>query len=129
MRLHCFQICICLAFLPICLRPSALAADLKGSWKFSVDPDNGEHGDPVFVLKQTKDPRMGTYEGLSGHQKVTGNIKGDKVMLEVAASGFGQTLKLSYTGKLEGPDKMSGTMTRNIDGEITPGEWSATRSK
>jgi len=50
-------------------------------------------------------------------------------MSEVATSGFGQTLKLSYTRKLEGPDKMSGTMTRNIDGEITPGEWSATRSK
>ena len=72
---------------------------------------------------------MGTYEGPSGHQKVTGNIKGDRVMLEVAASGFGQTLKLSYTRKLEGPDKMSGTMTRNIDGEGTPREWSATRSK
>ena len=51
------------------------------------------------------------------------------MILEVATSGFGQTLKLSYTGKLEGPDKMSGTMTRNSDGEGTPGEWSATRSK
>jgi len=128
MRLPCFQICICLAFLLICPRP-ALAADLEGSWKFSGELDNGEHGDPVFVLKQTKDPLTGTYEGPSGHQKVTGNIKGDRVMLEVAASGFGQTLKLSYTGKLERPDKMSGTMSRNIDGESTPGEWTATRSK
>ena len=129
MRLHCFQICICFAFLLICLSASALAADLKGTWKFSVDLDNGEHGDPVFVLKQTNDQLTGTYEGPFGRQKVAGNIKGDRVMLEVAASGFGQTLKLSYTGKLEGPDKMSGTMTRNINGESTPGKWSATRSK
>jgi hypothetical protein len=50
-------------------------------------------------------------------------------MLEGVTSGFGQTLTLSYPGKLEGPDKMSGTMTRNIDGESTPGEWSATRRK
>lgn len=105
MRLHCFQICICFAFLLICLRASALAADLKGSWKFSVDLDNGEHGDPVFVLKQTKDQLTGTYEGPSGRQEVTGNIKGDRVMLEAAASGFDQTLKLSYTGKLKVPTK------------------------
>jgi hypothetical protein len=69
------------------------------------------------------------HSGPCGRQKVTRNIKGDRVMSEVATSGFGQTLKLSYTRKLEGPDKMSGTMTRNIDGEGTPREWSATRSK
>jgi hypothetical protein len=86
MRLHCFQICICFAFLPSCLSASALAADLKGTWKFSVDLDNGKHGDPVFVLKQTNDPLTGTYEVPSGRQKVTGNIKGDRVMFEVGAS-------------------------------------------
>lgn len=129
MRLHCFRICACFALLLASLSAPARAADLKGTWKFSVDLENGEHGDPVFVLKQTNDQLTGTYEGPFGTQKVTGNVKGDTVILEVAASGFGQTLKLSYIAKLEGPDKMSGTMTRNVNGESTPGKWTAARSK
>lgn len=129
MKPLCFRICACFALALVLLSAPACAADLKGSWKFSVDLDNGEHGDPVFVLKQTDDQLSGTYRGPFGSQKVTGNIKGDTVMLEVAAAGAGQTLKLSYTAKLESPDKMSGTMTRNVNGESTPGKFTATRSK
>ena len=105
MKLPYFRLITCFAALLGAMSAPASASDLTGTWKFSVDLDNGEHGDPVFVLKQTKDQLTGTYEGPSGRQKVTGNIKGDRVMLEVGASGFGQTLKLSYRGKPERPDK------------------------
>jgi hypothetical protein len=30
----------------------ASASDLTRTWKFSVDLNNGEHGEPLFVLKQ-----------------------------------------------------------------------------
>lgn len=129
MRHRCFGVFFCLALLLAPLSVPANASDLTGTWKFSVDLDTGEHGDPVFVIKQVNDQLTGTYQGPFGKQKVTGSVKGDAVMLEVAASGPEGSVKLSYTAKLEGSDKMSGTMMRNISGESTPGKWTATRSK
>jgi hypothetical protein len=112
----------------------AQALDLTGTWKFSVDLENGEHGEPVFTLKQTDHRLTGTYEGPFGKQQVTGTVSGETVTLEVGAHGFGKTLKLSYTGKVEGSekpggtiDRMSGTMSRVISGASTPGTWTATR--
>lgn len=129
MKHACFRILTSLAALLAAVNAPAAASDLSGTWKFSVDLDSGEHGDPVFVLKQANDKLTGVYQGPYGEQKVTGNIKGDTVTLEVTASGLGQTLQLSYTAKIEGPNKMSGSITRNISGETTPGKWTATRSK
>ena len=128
MTLLCSRILAYSVLLLVSLYPTQ-ASDLTGTWKFSVDLQNGQHGEPVFIIKQVNGNLTGTYNGPFGKQKVTGNIKGDTVMLEVAASGGGKTLKLSYTGKVEGDDKMSGTMTRNISGQSTPGRWNATRSK
>ena len=103
--------------------------DVTGTWTFSVDLNNGQHGDPVFVLKQTGGRVTGTYQGPFGKHEVTGTVSDDTVTLEVSAAEGGRTLKLSYTGKIEGQEKMSGTMTRNISGQSTPGKWKATRSK
>jgi len=107
----------------------ASASDLMGTWKFSVDLNNGDHGDPVFVLKQANGQLTGVYQGPFGKQQVTGNIQGDRATLEVAASGLDGTLKLNYTAKVESPDKMSGAMSWNISGQTTPGKWTATRGK
>jgi hypothetical protein len=112
----------------------AQALDLTGTWKFSVDLQNGEHGEPVFTLKQADDRLTGTYEGPFGKQQVTGTVNGETVTLEIGAHGLGKTLKLSYTGKVEGSekagptiDRMSGTMSRVISGASTRGTWTATR--
>ena len=129
MRYRCLGILFCLAALLAGLGAADSASDLTGTWKFSVDLDTGEHGDPVFVIKQVNDQLTGSYQGPFGKQKVTGSVKGDTAMLEVAASGPDGSVKLSYTGKLEGSDKMSGMMTRNISGVSTPGKWTAIRSK
>jgi hypothetical protein len=107
----------------------ASASDLTGTWKFTVDLNNGEHGEPVFVLKQANGQLTGVYQGPFGKQQVTGNIQGDTATLEVTASGLDGTLKLSYTARVEGPDKMSGAMSMSISGQSTPGKWTATRSK
>jgi hypothetical protein len=104
----------------------AFAADLTGTWIGSVDLENGQHGDPVFVLKQTDGKLAGTYTGPFGEQKVTGNVNGDVLTLQVSASADGGSVTLSYKGKLEG-GKLSGTMTRNINGDSTPGKWTATK--
>src|SRR5580704_3322562 len=44
----------------------AFAADLTGTWIGSVDLANGQHGDPVFTLKQADGKLTGTYTGPFG---------------------------------------------------------------
>jgi len=107
----------------------AMAADVSGTWAFSVDLENGQHGDPVFVLTQSGAKLAGTYNGPFGEQKVTGTVEGDTARFEVAGSNEGGKVTLTYAAKIEGRDKMSGTMTRNIAGDSTPGKWTALRKK
>jgi hypothetical protein len=107
----------------------ASAADLSGSWKFSVDLESHEHGDPTFVLTQKDGKLAGTYNGPFGEQEVTGVVTGETAHLEVSAAGPGGSVKLTYEARIAGPNKMSGTMTRNVNGEKTPGKWTARRTK
>ena len=127
MKLPCFRLITCFAALLGAMSAPASASDLTGTWK-SVDPNNSEHGQPVFVLKQANGQLTGVYQGPFGKLQVTGNIQRDTAALEVTPSGLDGTLKLSYTAKVESPDKMSGAMSRNISGQSTPGKWTATRS-
>ena len=107
----------------------AAASGLTGTWTLSVDLENGEHGEPALVIQQSNDQLSGAYRGPFGKQKVTGSVQGDTVVLEVAASGLGRTLRLSYTGHIEASDRISGTMIRNISGTRTAGKWTATRDR
>jgi hypothetical protein len=129
MKLPCIRLLTCFTALLGVMSAPASTSDLTGTWKFLVDLNNGAHGEPVFVLKQANGQLTGVYQGPFGKQQGTGNIQADTATLEVAASGRDGTSKLSYTAKVEGPDKMSGVMTRNISGQSTPGKWTATRSK
>src|SRR5215471_10749945 len=102
----------------------APAADITGTWVFSVDLDNGGHGDPTFVLKQDKGSLSGTYDGPLGKYDVAGSIKDDKATFGFEFSSDGEKHKVSYTAVIESPTKMSGT----IDISDGPkGKWTATK--
>jgi hypothetical protein len=122
-----FLICVSILVALVCI--PALAADLTGTWKLSVDLESGDHGDPVFVFQQANGKLTGTYNGPFGEQKVTGTVHGETARFEVTASGDAGKVTLTYVAKIEGPDKMTGTMTRDISGSSTPGKWTATRKK
>ena len=100
-------------------------ADLTGTWIFSVDLDTGGHGDPTFVLAQNKEVLTGSYDGPLGQRKVTGTVKES-----TAVFGFdftddsGVTHKVTYTGTIESPTKMSGTIAIS-DGPS--GKWTANK--
>jgi hypothetical protein len=100
------------------------AANLAGTWLFSVDLDGGGHGDPTFVFKQDGDKLTGTYDGPLGHQDVTGTVTGNKAVFGFQASQDGETVKLTYTGTIESQTKMSGTIEFST-GE--KGKWTATK--
>ena len=100
------------------------AADISGEWKFSVDLEDGGHGDPTFVFKQEGDKLTGTYNGPLGEYKVTGTVTGSKAVFGFEVTGDGQTVKATYTGNIESSTKMTGTV------EFSPGprgKWTATK--
>ena len=101
------------------------AADLTGTWQFSVDLDQGGHGDPVFTLKQTGTALSGTYKGPLGEYPVTGNVTGERVELSFTFDRDGQSIKAVYKGKLESDGKLSGTL--DFGGGTTTGKWVAVR--
>ena len=84
-----------ISFLALLCVPAS-AADLSGTWKFSVDLESHEHGDPTFVLTQKDGKLSGTYNGPFGEQEATGVVTGDTAHLEVSAAGPGGSLKLTY---------------------------------
>jgi hypothetical protein len=121
LKLH--SVCAVLALLAI----PAFAADFTGSWQFSVDIDGGGHGEPVFVLKQASDKVTGTYSGPLGDAlPVTGTGKGNTLVLELKAQVNDEAATITYTGTLDSPGKMHGTVAFSVGGS---GKWTATPKK
>jgi hypothetical protein len=99
-------------------------ADISGTWVFSVDLEDGQHGAPTFFFKQEKGDLTGTYDGPLGQYKVNGTVKDNKVVFGFEFSNEGQTLKATYTGTIESSSKMTGTVEFSGGPH---GKWTATR--
>jgi hypothetical protein len=104
-----------LALLPV------LGADISGAWDFTVNTEAGT-GNPAFVFQQQGDKLTGTYKGLLGEAKVTGTVTGEKVAFSFDGQYDGNKIKVEYTGTIEGPTSMKGTVRFAALGE---GTWSA----
>ena len=103
------------------------AADISGKWTFSVDLDGGGHGDPTFVLKQESGKLTGTYDGPLGEREVSGTVTGDVAQFGFSVERDGETVKVTYTAKIEGPTKMSGTVKFEGPGAGGSGKWTAVK--
>ena len=104
-----------------------IASDVSGTWSCTVALENGP-GDmkETLVLKQDGEKLTGTHSGVFGDQKGTGTIKGDKVVFTVdGKTQKGQPFTLTYTGTLESPTKLTGTVVHAKG----PGTWTAVKSK
>jgi hypothetical protein len=104
--------------------PMAAGPNLAGTWQFSVDLDEGSHGDPIFVFKQEGDKLTGTYDGPMGHQEVARTVTGNKAVFGFQTSQDGETVKATYTATIESENKMSGTV--EFSGDFK-GKWTAVR--
>lgn len=98
----------------------SVAADISGKWTFNVVLDAGS-GSPAFEFKQEGEKLTGTYHGQFGDAKVTGTVKGDVVEFSFSTDAG----SAKYSGTLEGPNKMSGTVDY---GELGKGKFTATRN-
>lgn len=102
---------------------AAMAADISGMWVAAVETDAGS-GSPTFVFKQTGDQLTGTYSGAFGEQKLTGTVKGNQATWTFTADAGGESVKVTYTGTLDGDNKMKGTLDL---GSVGKGTFTATK--
>src|SRR5215468_9116171 len=79
------------------------AADISGTWNFSVDLDSGGHGDPTFGCKQEGEKLAGTYNGPLGEYKVTGSVTGAKAVFGFDFKQDDMAGKATYTATIESP--------------------------
>ena len=104
-----------------------LAADISGTWKFSVDLEDGGHGDPTFVLEQKDGTLTGTYNGPLGEHKVAGVVTGDTAQFGFSFERDGETIKAAYTAKIESASKMSGSIRLEAGDGGGSGKWTAVK--
>jgi len=98
------------------------AADISGTWNFTVETEMGS-GTPVFVLKQSGEKLSGTYSGVLGEAQVTGAVRGDDVTIEFELQGA----RIVYTGKV---DESGRSMKGKVDfGGMASGTFTATKQK
>jgi hypothetical protein len=107
---------------------NAAPTDLSGTWSFSVDLDDGGHGDPTFVLKQEDANLTGTYSGPMGEQKVTGTVAGNHATFGFELERDGEKSKATYTAIIDSPTAMHGTIDfKSASGNGASGKWTATK--
>ena len=103
---------------------SAAAADISGSWDFTVETEAGS-GNPKFNFKQDGEKLTGDYKGLLGEAKVQGKVTGNTVEFSFTVEQGGQSGKVTYTGTIESPTKMKGKVSL---GDLGQGTWTATKN-
>jgi len=99
------------------------AADVSGSWQFTVETPAGT-GNPSFTFRQDGEKLTGTDTGMLGQAEVTGWVKGDRVEFEFQASFEGQKFTVRYSGVIESPTRMKGTAQF---GDLGEGSWTAVK--
>jgi hypothetical protein len=118
-----------IAAFPVFTGHTSGAADISGTWNFSVDLNGGGHGDPVFVFKQEGEKLTGTYNGPLGEYKVTGTVTGAKAVFGFDFKNDDMTGKATYTATIEIPTKMTGTVEFIDSGGGERGKWTATKKE
>jgi hypothetical protein len=103
----------------IVLACAALAADISGSWEFTVNTSQGS-GSPSFEFKQEGEKLTGTYSGLFGKAPISGTVKGDEVEFTFEVPNVDG--KVRYKGTLEGSTNMKGEVEY---GDVGKGTFTA----
>jgi hypothetical protein len=100
-------------------------ADISGTWAASVNMGT-TIGEPIFMFKQDGEKLTGSITNPGGKREITGTVKGDKAVFGFEATREGGTVKGTYSGTIESPTRMKGTV--NFSGVISgSGTWVATK--
>ena len=112
------------------------STDISGTWECSIDRP-AEKGGPfnvTFVLKQVGEKLNGTFSGFGpiGKEKVTGTVKGDKVVFgwelkSVSDSKKTLPFQVAFDGVVQSPIKMTGAVGSPFCGAGC--NWTAIKKK
>jgi len=84
--------------------------DLTGRWQFSVQSDAGS-GSPTVTFAQKGDSLTGRYSSQAlGERDFTGTFKDGKISFSFDAEVGGQQFTMSFSGTMDGPDAMKGSI-------------------
>ena len=84
--------------------------DVTGKWAFNVQTEAGS-GSPTVTLKQDGEKLTGHYSSQTfGEQELTGSVKGPDLKFSFSADVQGNSLAVTYTGKVENKDSLKGTV-------------------
>jgi hypothetical protein len=102
--------------------------NLTGTWGVQYMGGQG----PIkftFVFKQTGEKLTGDYSGPFGPRKVTGAVKGNKVVFGWEQEGNGGvTFTVAFKGTIESATKMTGTVGNPFCGDVGC-EWTGVKKK
>jgi hypothetical protein len=81
-----------------------MAADVTGKWAAEVQGRNGQTRNVSFAFKQDGSTLTGTMGGpMGGDAEITnGKVDGDNISFDVTREFQGNTVKIHYTGTVEG---------------------------
>src|SRR5687767_9312715 len=90
------------------------AADVTGTWKGTLTPENRDPGSALVILKQTGDMVTGTGGQDEGdrHEITNGKVAGDKVTFEIQQQEGTMRFVLTLDG-----DTLTGQVTRERNGQ------------
>jgi hypothetical protein len=104
----------------------AAAADITGTWAFSVDTGGPKPFSHTFVFKQEGEKLTGTHTGpIAGEHEVTGTVKGNKAAFSYTVTSNKGTLIATFTGTIASSTKMTGTVEYST---APPAKWTATKT-
>jgi hypothetical protein len=109
----------------VALACAALAADISGSWEFTVETYLGSVRRRLslprkYEFKQKGEKLSGTYSGRFGTAKLSGTVKGDQVEFTFEIPNLDG--KVRYKGTLDGATRMKGDVEY---GDLAKGTFTA----
>lgn len=93
---------------PTPAKPDSTKVDVTGKWNFSIEPFSGT---PTLTFAQKGDSISGEYiSNALGTHKFVGTVKAGKIAFAFDAESGGQRFTMSFSGKVDDADTMSGTI-------------------
>jgi hypothetical protein len=96
---------------PATAQPAAAKTDLTGTWNFTVELPNMT-ATPTVALKQDGEKLTGDYVSAQyGKFPLAGSVKGSDVSFSFAMSVEGNSLNVTYTGKVDTDGSLKGSVS------------------
>jgi hypothetical protein len=93
------------------MKADTVRYDLVGKWQFTVQSDVGSGTPMVTFATQKGDSIWGKYSSQAlGEHDFAGTYKAGKINFGFSAEAGGQAFSMTFSGKLDDKDSMSGTL-------------------